>query len=109
MGRLVIAVDPDVGVSPEGLAAAWDADAEARAVGPAGVEAAPRGEFLLDVVALVAIPMAVNVASTAVTAVVARLVSRLRRSRPGQPDIEIAELTRPDGDRVVVVRLGARP
>jgi hypothetical protein len=107
---LVIALDPGAGVSPAALAAAWDKDEQARAVGQAGVEASARGDFLPDVLTLVAIPLAVNVASTAVTAMVSRLVARLRGARPGQLDIEVAELTSADGDRVVVVRLrGAHP
>jgi hypothetical protein len=110
VGRLVIVLDPGVAVSPAGLAAAWDEDEQARAAGPASVENSARGDFLPDVLTLVAIPLAVNVASTAVTAMVTRLVARLRDDRPDQPEIEVAELTSADGDRVVVVRLrGARP
>jgi len=110
VGRLVIALDPSVGVSSAGLAAAWEADEQARAVGPASVEASVRGDFLPDVLTLVAIPLAVNVAITAVTLMVSRLVARLRDDRPDRPEMEIAELTNVDGDRVVVVRIrGARP
>ena len=105
VGRLLIALDPGVQVSPGELAAAWDADEQARAVGPAAVEAPARGEFLPDVLTLVAIPLGVNLASTAITAMVGRLVTRLRNTPPDQPEIEVAELTSADGDRVVVVRL----
>jgi hypothetical protein len=56
------------------------------------------------------IPLAVNVASTAVTAMVSRLVGKLRPARPHQPDLELVEVSGIDGDRVVVVRLsGTRP
>jgi hypothetical protein len=106
---LVIALDRGVGVSPAGLAVAWDNDEQARALGPATVEASARGDFLPDVLTLVAIPVAVNVASTAITAMVSRLVARLRDARPGQPEIEVTETTSADGDRVLVVRVrGAR-
>ena len=105
MGRLVIALDPGVGVSPAGLAVAWDADEQARALGPATVEVSGRGDFLPDVLTLVAIPVAVNVASTAITAMVSRLVARLRDARPDQPEIEVTETTTADGDRVLVVRV----
>ena len=107
---MLIALDPGVQVSPGELAAAWDADEQARAMGPAAVEAPARGEFLPDVLTLVAIPVGVNLASTAITAVVGRLVARLRNTRPDPPEIEVAELTSADGDRAVVVRLrGGRP
>ena len=102
---MLIALDPAVAVDPAELAAAWDADAQARAMGSAAVEAPARGEFLPDVLTLVAIPVGVNLASTAITAMVGRLVARLRDTRPDQPEVEIAELTSADGDRVVVVRL----
>ena len=106
---MVIALDPGVGVSPAGLAVAWDADEQARALGPATVEASARGDFLPDVLTLVAIPVGVNVASTAITALVSKLVARLRDARPDQPEIEVAETTTADGDRVLVVRArGAR-
>ena len=106
---MVIALDPGVGVSPAGLAVAWDADEQARALGPATVQASARGDFLPDVSMLVAIPVRVNVASTAITAMVSRLVARLRDARPGQPEIEVTETTTADGDRVLVVRArGAR-
>jgi hypothetical protein len=107
---LLIALDPAVEVDAAQLAAAWDADEQARAVGPAAVEAPARGEFLPDVLTLVAIPLGVNLASTAITAIVGKLVARLRNTRPDPPQIEVAELTSADGDRVVVVRLrGGRP
>src|SRR5690242_9338924 len=88
VGRLVIILDPGVAVTPAELAAAWDTDEQARAVGPAHVESSPRGEFLPDVFTLVAIPIAVNLASTALTALVTRLVARLRNARPDQPEVE---------------------
>lgn len=102
---MVIALDPGVGVSPAGLAVAWDNDEQARALGPATIETSARGDFLPDVLTLVAIPVAVNVASTAITAMVSRLVARLRDARPDQPEIEVTETTTADGDRVLVVRV----
>ena len=105
MERLVIALDPGVGVSPAGLAVAWDNDEQARALGPATIETSARGDFLPDVLTLVAIPVAVNVASTAITAMVSRLVARLRDARPDQPEIEVTETTTADGDRVLAVRV----
>ena len=105
MGRLVVAVDPGVEVSPADLAAAWESDGEARAVGAASVEMSGRGDFLPDVLTLVVIPLGVNVASTAACALVSRLVARLRPARPDQLAVELAETAGDDGDRVVVVRV----
>jgi hypothetical protein len=46
VGRLVVAVDRAVGVSPADVVAAWDGDDEARATGSAAVEASRPGEFV---------------------------------------------------------------
>lgn len=110
MGRLVVALDRGVRVSAAGFAAAWDGDAEARAAGAASVEEGGPGVFLPDAVTLVAIPLAVNLASSAACALVGRLVARLRAADRGEPDVEVAEIAGADGDRVIVVRVrGARP
>ena len=74
---MVIALDPDVGVSPKALASAWDAYEETRSLGEASVVTSAQRDFLPDVITLVAIPIAVNPASTALTAMVHRLVVRL--------------------------------
>ena len=103
MGRLVLAVDPGVPVSPADLAAAWNADEETSAVGAAAIETAPQGDFF-GVMELVVVPAGVGLAVNAMTAIVGSLIARLR-ARPDPPDLEFAELTRPNGDRVVVVRL----
>lgn len=101
----MIVMDPDVGVSSAELAEEWDADEQARTVGTASVESSARGEFLPDTLTLVAIPIAVNLASTAITGIVTRLVAKLRNTRPNPPVIEMTEWTNVAGDRVVVVRL----
>jgi hypothetical protein len=106
MGRLVVVVDSLVGVSAGELAGAWGADGEASAAGVASVDAPVPGDFL-GVVELVVVPLAVNLASSAATALVGRLVARLRRAGPGDPGLEITETVSPGGDRVVVVRLAA--
>lgn len=108
MGRLMLAMDPDLEVSPADLAAAWNGDEETSLVGSATVETAPPGDFfgLMDVVV---IPAGVGLTVNGITAMVGTLIARLR-ARPDQTDLEIAEMTRPNGDRIVVVRLrGTRP
>jgi hypothetical protein len=104
MGRLVVALDPGVGVGPAELAAAWAGDVQACAAGSASVDVVVPGDFF-GVLELVVVPLAVNLASTAVTALVSRLVAKVRPGRPGEPELEIAEMTSAAGDRVVVVRL----
>ena len=103
MERLVIALDPGVEVRPAELAAAWDSDDQARTVGAVTVETAPPGDFF-GVIELVVIPLAVNLASEAAFGLVSRLINKVRRARLDQPDIEISELAKANGDRVIVVR-----
>ena len=105
VGRLVVAVDRVVAVSPADLAAAWDGDDEARRAGLAVVEAPRPGEFVGDVLALVVIPLAVNLASSAACALVSRVMARLRPARPDGGDLEVVPTAGGDGDLVVVVRV----
>jgi hypothetical protein len=106
MTRLLIALDPDAGVKPSELAAAWNADTEATAAGSARAEETGGEEFFTGVVELVVIPLLVNVASNAVSDLVKKLVARLRPDQGKTPGLEITEVTTRDGDRVVVVRSG---
>ena len=107
--RLVVVVDRAVGVSPTDLAAAWDADEQARGAGLAAVEVPRPGEFVADVLALVVIPLAVNLASTAACALVSRVIARLRQSQPDSGELEVVAAAGADGETVVVVRLAGPP
>jgi hypothetical protein len=108
MTQLEVVLEPGVGVSPADLAAAWESDEEARATGPASVRTAPPDGFF-GVLELVIVPLAVNLASSAITALVGKLIARLRTGEPEAPALEIVEMTRPNGDRIVVVRLSELP
>jgi hypothetical protein len=103
MSQHIVVIDPGLGISPVALAKAWNSDDEASAVCPAMVETAPRGDFL-GVMEVVVIPAGVGLAVNGVTALVGRLISKLRPLR-GEPALEIAELTNANGDQIVVVRM----
>lgn len=109
MARLVVAIDRSAGLSPADMAAAWDMDDEARRAGSAVVEVPRPGEFLGDVLALVVIPLGVNLASSAACALVSRVVARLRPPG-GEPTVSnVLEVVASGGgssDLTVVVRLG---
>jgi hypothetical protein len=110
MGRLLVALGQGVGVSPSSFAAAWDDDEEAHSMGSATVDTPVRGVFLADVLALVVIPLLVNVGSNTVYDLVRRLVAKARSPQTDQPDLELVEVENNNGDRIVVVRVrGARP
>jgi hypothetical protein len=111
VSQLVVAVDPDVGVDAAELARLWNEDAEARSHGAAETRTPGPGVFLPpELVEWVAIPLAVNLASTAVYDLVRRLLARPRsdQSRDEQPrsveELEVIE-HQTGSDRVVVVRL----
>lgn len=104
MGRLVLAVDPAVGVTPAAVAAAWGAEEETAALGPAAVETARAGTLLPGLLELVTIPLAVNLASSVVYDVVRRLLVR-SRPKADVTDLELHLTETASGDRTMVVRL----
>jgi len=111
VGRLVVALDPGVRVSGDELAAAWDGDPDARALGTAVPGSSAPGEFSLDPLSLVVIPLTVNVASSMAYDLVRKLMARLHAARhaqqgePGRPDLELAEVPGRDGDLILIVRV----
>ena len=105
MGRLLVALGEGVGVSPSSFAAAWDDDEEAHSMGSATVDTPVQGMFLADVLALVVIPLLVNVGSSTVYDLVRQLVAKSRPPQPGQPDLELVEVESNNGDRIIVVRV----
>ena len=70
-------------------AAARDAGEQAWTAGPAGVPGSARDEYLSAGLTLVATAVAVNLASTAITARVSRVAARLREDRSDQPDVRV--------------------
>jgi hypothetical protein len=121
MDRLVVAIDPAVGVGAGDLSLAWAADEEARGLGEASVEGSAPGQFLPGLVELVVVPLVVNVASEVLSTLVRRVLDRVRRGQadsgaspadgvnlvpggaPADVVVEVSE-TAP-GQRVVVVRV----
>ena len=97
----MVAVDARVEVRPDVLAEMWNADPEAGRLGCAELEPVAGRAFLPGVVELIAIPLAVNVASDVVCAIVRRLLAA--RSGDGE-DLEVVEVQIADRDRVIVVR-----
>jgi hypothetical protein len=110
MTRILIAIDPDAEVQPIELAAAWNSDTEAQAVGTACAEETSGSDFFLGGVEVVVVSVLVNVGSSAIYDLLKRLVFGLRSDHHGESSgLEITEVTTRDGDRVVVVRTGSTP
>src|SRR5262245_27337152 len=108
MGRLVVVLDPALKIRPVELASAWDGDGEARTAGTATVDTAEPGDFS-GVLELVVVPLAVNLASGAITAMLRRLLHKLRQDPSDAPVLEITETMLASGDRIFVVGIrGAR-
>jgi hypothetical protein len=99
----MIAIDGAVGVSSSDLAVSWSNDEEASALGPVSREPANGEQFLPGVVEVLVIPLAVNIASTALYNLVRRLVRRCRRPSETS-ELELSEMITGDGDRLLVVR-----
>jgi hypothetical protein len=103
MARLVVAVDPAVGVEPAVLVKAWAADEEAAALGEASLQSSVPGSFFPGLAELIWVPLAVNLASSVVYDLVRRLVVA-QRPAVDVTELELVETVSGD-DRVVVVRV----
>lgn len=104
--RLLVALDPQVGVSPAALARVWQRDSSALAVGGASVTTDATGLPLLPGVSeLVTVPMAVNMAPAVVSDLLGRLVNRCRSPQDATRGLELTEVTTDEGDRAVMVRV----
>ena len=88
------------------FAAAWSRDVTAQSVGgTAVVIPVPGAEFLPGVVELVAIPLAVNLGSSALYDMVRRLLTSSREpTEPGAIELEVTETLTARGERLLVVR-----
>jgi hypothetical protein len=103
--RLVVVVDPGVGVSAGELAGVWAGDAEASALGEARVEApAAGGVFFPGVLEFVVIPVVINLGSSALYDVLRRVLHRSKPSGVAVEELELVESTTEQGDRLVVIR-----
>jgi hypothetical protein len=104
MNRALVAVEATVGVSAEEFVAAWtevvDDDTSAP---PPQVEAATGATFLPGLTELVVIPLAVNMASAVLYDLIRRAL-RQAGKRHEVTEVELAEITTAQGDRVVVAR-----
>jgi hypothetical protein len=108
-GRVLVALDPSVGIEAALFAAAWSEDGEAQGVGGGAIVVpAPGGVFLPGVAELVVIPLAVNLGSSALYDMVRRLLaSSGGPADAGTGDLEVAETLTVEGERLLVVRLRA--
>ncbi|MGH3938391.1 MAG: hypothetical protein ACRDTG_07105 [Pseudonocardiaceae bacterium] len=105
MGRVLVGLDPSLGMSAADLAASWSADEQARARAAAEQEAAPSGEFFPGLLELVVLPVAVNLTSGVLYDLVKRAIRRARPESPERCKLELLETTTAKGDRLLVVRL----
>ncbi|MGQ0775510.1 MAG: hypothetical protein ACT4NY_13985 [Pseudonocardiales bacterium] len=105
MGRVLVGLDPALGMSPAELAASWDADERARTRAAAEQEAAPSGEFFPGLLELVVLPVAVNLASSVLYGLVKQVIHRARPEQRERCELELLETTTALGDRLLVVRM----
>ena len=90
--RLAVALDPDLGIGVDALAASWDADDEARRLPRLG-SSLGGWRLLAGVVELVAVPLVVNVASGALYDILKRLIAKLGGTvTDSSEEFEVAEV-----------------
>jgi hypothetical protein len=90
--RLAVALDPDLGIGVDALAASWDADDEARRLAWLG-SSLGGWRLLAGVVELVAVPLVVNVTSGALYDILKRLIAKLGGTvTDSSEELEVAEV-----------------
>jgi hypothetical protein len=105
VGRVLMALEPGIGLSATEVVQSWHADEQALAVSPAEIQEVRGGEFLPGLVELILIPGAVNLAVSALYDLIRRVIRRSRPDRRELAELELVEVTTAFGDRVVMVRL----
>jgi hypothetical protein len=96
---------PELGIRPQDFAAAWNETPECRDQGAARLEAAASAQYTDPMLAwaatMVVLPLVVNLASSALYDLIRKALAR----RGVQKRVEITEITRPDGSRLLVVKI----
>ncbi len=94
-----LALSPDLDLDPDSFVEAWNADAECRAAAEARLEATP-ASYDLGTAAAVILGVGTGMAANAFWDLIKTFIEGRVRRRT-----EITQLERPDGTRVLVVRI----
>lgn len=95
-----IALSPNLGVTPEGLVTAWNANSESRSTGEAHIDPNPSKQYDIGaVMGLVIIPLVVSISANAFYDLLkTRLVSSGVHKRT-----RLMEVEQPNGSRLLIV------
>jgi hypothetical protein len=102
MGRLLIALDPGVGVDAAGFAVAWNKDRKAVGTGRARAEPAGPRQFISGV-ELVIVPLQANQVPDAVYDVLQGVLKHLRHDSAERPEVLLSAPPSGDGDLLAVI------
>lgn len=107
MEQVLLVFDPALGVDAAVLAAEWAGDPEAKQylAGEPVVRRDRATAFHAELMELVVIPLAVNVASTVLIDISIRLVKKVRKASGGA-EVRAAVEQAPSGEKVVLVTEG---
>lgn len=95
-----IALDPGLGIAPDAFTNAWNAEEACRKLGAAETRKTAGTQF--EAVTLTAV--LIGIASGVAVNVLSHLIIKaLEKEKPGQ-QVEVQEITRPDGSRMLVVK-----
>jgi hypothetical protein len=104
-----IALSPDLDITPEEFAVAWNEGAETRAVAYVQVSQWKGAQFIDPMLAAALLSIPASVASTAVYDLIKGVIQRLQerkgagRQEQGHRRIHIEQTKKPDGTETVVV------
>ena len=100
-----IVVAPEVGVSPEAFALAWNADAQSSVAAEARVEAQPGASYDPVGISTVVVDLLIGVAGSALYDLVRHVLAQALDQPSAQQRIAIQQIDRPDGTHTLVVTI----
>lgn len=100
-----IVLPPEIGVSAEAFADAWNTDQQSSVVAEARVEPAPTRSYDPLTVSTVAVNLLLGVAGSALYELVKHVLSQALAQSSATERIEVREIDQPDGTRLLVVHI----
>ena len=107
MDELSLALDPRLGLDPDDLVAAWNADAKLRGKAQAARGQAPPGAFPDPMLAQALVSLAVSVTGGITTGLVLDFLRARLKAKGRDTPLEIVERELPSGERVLIARAKA--
>lgn len=100
-----IAIAPELGLSPQQFAAAWNADAQTSAVAEARVQPSPTKSYDPLTAGGVVIDLLIGLAGSALYQLLHHAIEQALAERRSPPEIAVEQIDQPDGSSLLIVRI----